>query len=343
MRVVDWIPRTQYTESIAGGRESYWGYALNKLVVFNMTEFKKVIYMDADTLVLRNIDHLALEPSFTAAWTHACCGANDAPHVSGGLWVLEPDRRVGEYLWRLMAEGMPTLQLDGSGDIDESVPRRVWGNGDQQIVGHAFSDWDIFASGNANAGFPKVADRRHGYVAGLRFLPFFAGMNDSTFADHTRDRSTGQQLQEGFIPSLYDPARGGGVGGRGVPGVVWRALDVRYDQCVGSICDCDPIAGRDIPESSFTVHFSCLRVRPLVMRALLGQFARATTAPNATFHRFSRSLVTTPPKERSCGTSLCVPRAARGTTSSCGMQSSVRQARGCPRRTGMAHRCQGTT
>ena len=73
---------------------------------------------------MQNIDHLSLEPSFTAAWTHSCCNMNDLPRISGGLWILEPDRRVGEYFWRLMAEGRPTLFFNGS--IDWSIPMHTW-------------------------------------------------------------------------------------------------------------------------------------------------------------------------------------------------------------------------
>jgi hypothetical protein len=32
IRVIPWIPRTQYTISIPGGKESFWGYSLNRLV-----------------------------------------------------------------------------------------------------------------------------------------------------------------------------------------------------------------------------------------------------------------------------------------------------------------------
>lgn len=32
IRVIPWIPRTQYTEKIPGGKESFWGYSLNRLV-----------------------------------------------------------------------------------------------------------------------------------------------------------------------------------------------------------------------------------------------------------------------------------------------------------------------
>ena len=42
---------------------------------------------------------------------------------------------------------------------------------------------------------------------------------------------------------------------------MWRALDARYDQCVGN-CDCIP--ERDMPDVSFTVHFSCIQVRERV-------------------------------------------------------------------------------
>jgi hypothetical protein len=46
LMVVDEIPSTPYTEAIPGGRATFWGMALNKLRVFNMTQFKKVIWMD---------------------------------------------------------------------------------------------------------------------------------------------------------------------------------------------------------------------------------------------------------------------------------------------------------
>ena len=49
--VVDEIPSTPFTEAIPGGRATFWGMALNKLRVFNMTQFKKVIWMDGASRV----------------------------------------------------------------------------------------------------------------------------------------------------------------------------------------------------------------------------------------------------------------------------------------------------
>ena len=56
--------------------------------IFNMTEFKKIIYFDTDTIALKNMDHLALEPSFTTAFTHSCCNRNDP--VSPELFAAPP-------------------------------------------------------------------------------------------------------------------------------------------------------------------------------------------------------------------------------------------------------------
>jgi alpha-N-acetylglucosamine transferase len=47
--------------------------SFNKLRVFNMTAYHKLLWMDADTLALKNIDHLMREPMFTGAFTVDCC------------------------------------------------------------------------------------------------------------------------------------------------------------------------------------------------------------------------------------------------------------------------------
>lgn len=70
--IIDPIPDTPYT-IIPGGRQIFWGMAFNKLKIFNLTQYEKVIWMDSDTMVLRNLDHIVHEPMFTAAMTYDCC------------------------------------------------------------------------------------------------------------------------------------------------------------------------------------------------------------------------------------------------------------------------------
>ena len=103
----------------------------------------------------------------------------------------------------------------------------------------------------------QVADIRHGIVTGVRLLPQYAEMDNESFANLSewgavaeasppvwqlplllllllrthraflfslavRNPSTGKPYPEGFMPELYNPKEGGGVLGRGVPGVVWH-------------------------------------------------------------------------------------------------------------------------
>lgn len=72
------IERYQHTKDIPGGTSSFWGMALNKLIVFRMTQYRKIIFMDGDTLFFRNIDHLWSAPTLTASITYSCCN-NNAP------------------------------------------------------------------------------------------------------------------------------------------------------------------------------------------------------------------------------------------------------------------------
>jgi hypothetical protein len=63
--------------------------------------------------------------------------------------------------------------------------------------------------------------------------------------------SYGRYLDEGFQGTALT-----GINEFGDQAPVWRAIDARYDQCVGN-CDCIP--ERDQPDVSFSVHFSCIQ------------------------------------------------------------------------------------
>jgi hypothetical protein len=185
----------------------------------------------------------------------------------GFMLASSPAAAAGEYLWQLMSEGLPALLPNGS--VDSSVPYQPW-RIDQEILQFAFAEW--FRVGNAEASpvqswhyprgaYPKVQDTRHGYLPDLRLLPRYAALNETEFAAATRHAVSGLQLVEGFDASLYDPARGGGVLGRGPPGLVWHALGALYGATLGSTCQCGRKGSRgmDAPGRFFTMHFTCIQ------------------------------------------------------------------------------------
>lgn len=94
----------------------------SKLRVFDpdYLPYRKLLWADADTLYLKNIDHLLQEPMFTAAFTYACCNANGPPAPSGGLWVVEPSKETADRMYKLTQGPVPGTQND------------VWHWGDMQ-------------------------------------------------------------------------------------------------------------------------------------------------------------------------------------------------------------------
>ena len=88
---------------------------------------------------------------------------------------------------------------------------------------------------------------RAGVDGAVILLPQHANQTDAEFAlEAMSGKQRKRRLPEGFMPSKWD-----GV----TP--VWRALDMRYDQCIGN-CECLP--GRDMRDAYITIHFRCVRV-----------------------------------------------------------------------------------
>ncbi len=93
-----------YTDALA---LSLLGMAWNKLSVFHLTQFRKLIWVDSDTIVFHNIDHLLLQPSFTAAYTQECNQADSYSKVGGSMWVVEPSWDIFNELEQLFSRPVP--------------------------------------------------------------------------------------------------------------------------------------------------------------------------------------------------------------------------------------------
>ncbi|OIT30994.1 PREDICTED: inositol phosphorylceramide glucuronosyltransferase 1-like [Nicotiana attenuata] len=64
----------------------FWG-VYTKLKVFNMTSYKKVVYLDADTIVVKSIDDLFKCGKF-------CANLKHSERLNSGVMVIEPSEKV---------------------------------------------------------------------------------------------------------------------------------------------------------------------------------------------------------------------------------------------------------
>ena len=67
-----------------------WKYTFDKLNIFNLTEYEKIVYIDTDMLITENIDHLFDYPAFTAASNEPFI-KDELSKFNSGVLVVEPD------------------------------------------------------------------------------------------------------------------------------------------------------------------------------------------------------------------------------------------------------------
>lgn len=94
-----------------------------KLRLWQLEGYDRVVFLDADTIVLRNIDKLLGFPQFCAA-PNLYHELADMQRMNSGVFTAQPD---GATFERMIEE------------LDQ--PNRFWRRTDQTFLEHFFSDW----------------------------------------------------------------------------------------------------------------------------------------------------------------------------------------------------------
>jgi lipopolysaccharide biosynthesis glycosyltransferase len=125
------LPEEVQAVNADNGR-SHWTRTLEKLCVFSLTQFSKVVYVDSDMLVVKNIDHLFERPHMSAVAAGARIPGNeDWSTLNSGLMVVEPDPESYSRLPDLVSDtAHRRLVLEGA-----------LGVGDQDVITEAHPEW----------------------------------------------------------------------------------------------------------------------------------------------------------------------------------------------------------
>lgn len=112
-------------KNIKGGHEN-WNYSFDKLIVYSLNQFEKVVFLDADLYVVENLDHLFEKSHMTAATSGKLFpGKETWTKLNSGLMVIEPE----EGLLNKIIDNISFLN-----NIDGYV-------GDQEVIWNYYSDW----------------------------------------------------------------------------------------------------------------------------------------------------------------------------------------------------------
>jgi glycogenin glucosyltransferase len=75
---------------------SNWNYTLSKLLIFELTQYEKIVFLDSDMIIFQNLDHLFDLPHMSAvAADQLTDGHEDWVQLNSGLMVIRPETGLG--------------------------------------------------------------------------------------------------------------------------------------------------------------------------------------------------------------------------------------------------------
>ena len=149
------FPMAEETKAInTRSGASHWNHTLNKLLIFELTLYEKIVFLDSDMMVLRNLDHLFERSHMSAVVADRLIpGHEHWVGLNSGLMVIEPESGLaGSILSRASV-------LE---DKEECF-------GDQDLLHAHYPDWpersELHLDQKYNVFFPSVETyvNRYGY------------------------------------------------------------------------------------------------------------------------------------------------------------------------------------
>lgn len=107
---------------------SHWNYTFDKLLLWSLVEYDKIVFLDSDMIVLNNIDELFEKKAFSAVQA-GFLQNNLWVRLNSGLIVIEPNNNICQQLLRQLP--ITIAQFTDKG-------RNV---GDQDVINDLLPDW----------------------------------------------------------------------------------------------------------------------------------------------------------------------------------------------------------
>ena len=136
-----------------GSTFSHWSYTFDKLQIWNLVQFKKIVFLDSDMLILQNLDHLFDCLPFSAVPAgYSSCLKEDWLNLNSGLIVIQPDLQVEKEL------------LDLAPIVIQEFKDKGQAIGDQDVIKRYCSGWSKNTELHLDEGYNLFADHLTHYI-----------------------------------------------------------------------------------------------------------------------------------------------------------------------------------
>jgi glycogenin glucosyltransferase len=141
----------------------HWAGVFDKLLVFSLCEFRKIVYIDCDVLILRNIDELFDKPHMSAVLADLHPGDDTVVDLNAGLMVLEPEPDLTD---RLTATLPDTYEQEKQWRAAAGRPPSM---GVQSVINMFWRDWITRTDLHLDAKYNVLANNLDYYVTQLGY------------------------------------------------------------------------------------------------------------------------------------------------------------------------------
>lgn len=105
---------------------SQWNNTLQKLGIFQLEQFNKIVYIDSDMMILRNIDELFTKEHMSAVVAGALMPGREMwKELNSGVMVIEPKNNLGNNIAKMI--------------YSVSLKKEYFG--DQDLIQEYYYDW----------------------------------------------------------------------------------------------------------------------------------------------------------------------------------------------------------
>jgi alpha-N-acetylglucosamine transferase len=163
LRVEQHLQRASASES--GLR--HWDNTFGKLLMFELTQFEKIVYLDSDMLLLRNLDHLFERPHMSAAVPDKLMPGHESwVQLCSALMVIEPQAGLANAIMQHVP----------------AVETRMKSFSDQDLLHEHFPDWPSHPELELNQGYGMFPDSIDRYVNKFGYNLNLAAPDERTIA-----------------------------------------------------------------------------------------------------------------------------------------------------------------
>ena len=146
---------------------SHWDNTFGKLLMFELVQFEKIVYLDSDMLVLRNLDHLFDRPHMSAAVPDRLMPGHESwVQLCSALMVVEPQAGLAHAIMQHVP----------------AVEARMKSFSDQDLLHQHFPDWPSHPELELNQGYGMFPDSIDRYVNKFGYNPNFSAPDERTIA-----------------------------------------------------------------------------------------------------------------------------------------------------------------